>query len=72
MHLHNFHQRLSEARKRRGLAQCGLAVEAGIACSQISNYECGERLPSLENFFKLCVALNVSADELLGLTKPKR
>ncbi|RZH38816.1 helix-turn-helix domain-containing protein [Acinetobacter pittii] len=64
-----FCARLKEIRKQRKLTQQELAEKSGIPSTSISHIEAGSRKPSLENFYKLIVVLNVSADYLLGRTK---
>ncbi len=59
--------RLRSARLRREMSQAELAEKAGLVPSWISHFEAGRRLPSLEVFRKLCIALGVTADSLLGL-----
>lgn len=44
-----------------------LAAEIGIKPSNITDWKKGQHFPSLETFYKLCIALDVSADYLLGL-----
>lgn len=44
---------LREARLRRGLTQAELATQAGTARSQISRYERGDVVPSLETLRRL-------------------
>ena len=55
--------RLKEIRKMRKMTQQELS---GIPSTSIAHIEAGSRKPSLENFYKLVVVLNVSADYLLG------
>ena len=62
----NFKIRLKEVRKIRKLTQQELAAKTGIPVTSIAHFESGSRKPSLENFYKLIVVLNVSADYLLG------
>ena len=62
----NFKIRLKEARKIRKLTQQELAEKTGIPVTSIVHFEAGSRKPSLENFYKLIVILNVSADYILG------
>ena len=64
-----FCARLKEIRKQRKLTQQELAEKSGIPSTSISHIEAGSRKPSLENFYKLVVVLNVSADYLLGRTE---
>lgn len=61
-----FKIRLKEVRKTRKLTQQELAEKTGIPVTSIAHFESGSRKPSLENFYKLIVVLNVSADYLLG------
>lgn len=60
-------QRVSDAMVKTGLTQGKIAEMTGINQSHISNYYCRKCTPSMESLAKLCVALNVSADYLLGL-----
>jgi len=62
-----FCQRLKEARKINGLSQKNIAESLGIADSSYANWERGRTEPNISNLQNLCVALNVSANELLGI-----
>lgn len=66
-HLDSFATNLVRLRKQRGLSQVELAAKVGIAQPNISDYERGNVCPSLDVFVGLVQALDVSADELLGL-----
>ena len=59
-------KRMREARERRGLSLKELAERTGAHISNLSCYETGKRIPSLELFFKIAMVLGVSADYLLG------
>ena len=61
-----FKIRLKEVRKIRKLTQLELAEKTGIPVTSIAHFESGSRKPSLENFYKLIVVLNVSSDCILG------
>lgn len=61
-----FKIRLKKVRKIRKLTQQELAEKTGIPVTSIAHFEAGSRKPSLENFYKLIVVLNVSADYILG------
>ncbi len=60
-----FPHHLKRVREYRGWTQQELADKAGIAVTQISNFECGQRYPSLANFCRLCNALDCSPEALL-------
>jgi len=61
----DFHTRLTQLRKGKGLTQQALADAAGINVSQLKRYETGVSQPSLDALRKLAVALGVSSDLLL-------
>ena len=63
-----FCKRLKEIRAQRKMTQQDISEKTGIPSTSISHIEAGSRKPSLENFYKLIVVLNVSADYLLGRT----
>ena len=63
-----FCARLKEIRTQRKMTQQDISDKTGIPATSISHIEAGSRKPSLENFYKLIVVLNVSADYLLGRT----
>lgn len=58
---------LRHAREDRGWSQAQLAAKLGLPPASVSHFETGLRLPSLPNLRKLCIALNRSADEMLGI-----
>ena len=59
--------RLIEAIKLSGLKQTEIAKRAYITSSTLSDYIHKGKLPTLETFARICDALDVSADEILGL-----
>lgn len=61
-------ERLLIARRRAGLSQGDLAQRARVHISDISKYERGRSVPTLARLARLCRALGVSADYLLGLS----
>ena len=61
-----FGQRLKELRKAKKLTQDKLAEASGVARISIARYESDTMTPSAEVANKIAIALNVSADELLG------
>ena len=71
-----FGQRLKRLRNEIGLTQQTLADRIGIIRELISDYERGRLRPHYDIVAKLAVALEVSADRLLGIdtvkTPPKK
>jgi transcriptional regulator with XRE-family HTH domain len=62
-------QRIAQVRKMRGLSQVELAEKLGIAQPNLSAYERDIYQPGVEFIVRVAKVLEVSADELLGLTK---
>ncbi|MBQ3220559.1 MAG: helix-turn-helix transcriptional regulator [Clostridia bacterium] len=60
-------KRLREAVKYSGLSQKEIAERLGINPSTVSKYMRLNKYPSLDTFANLCLILDVSADEILGL-----
>ena len=58
-------ERVSTLRKEKGLTQSKLAEEAEISNNYISNIENSHSIPSLETLVKICVALEVTPNDLL-------
>lgn len=56
---------IAVARRRKGLSQRGLAVAIGARAGQISDWERGRFLPSLEAVVTIARELDVSLDELV-------
>lgn len=56
--------KLKLARKWANITQKELARRANIAAITIHQYEAGKRKPSMENWFAIANALNLSIDEL--------
>ena len=63
----DFKERLKEVRKEQGFSQKEVAEMVGVSASCYANYEQGTREPSLSILAKICDALDVSSDYLLGL-----
>ena len=62
-------QRLQEQRTLKNLSQKQVASAIGVSASVISNYESGERTPSLEILISLAHLYHCSTDCLLGIDK---
>jgi len=65
----NFKKRLKDEIKHSGFTKVELAEKVGVSPEMITQYYTTKKLPSLETFEKLCRALDVSADYLLGLNE---
>lgn len=60
--------RLQQAMSARGMKPTELAEKADITTQTVSHYVRGQRCKYMECFKNVCVALDVSADYLLGLS----
>jgi transcriptional regulator with XRE-family HTH domain len=69
--INNFGKRLAKLRKAAGLTQQQLGVSTGVSKRVIAYYEGETKYPPAHLIVPLSKALNVSADELLGVTKAK-
>lgn len=65
------HERLKNSRMCARLTQHDLAEISKLSLSSICLFEKGTRLPSADSITKICEALKVSADYLLGV-KPQK
>jgi len=62
-------ERIKEQRELRGLSQKELADKINVSASIVSNYENGERSPSLESLMALARTFQCTTDYLLGFEK---
>lgn len=60
-------QRIKHAREFRGLTQAALAAKIGVEPQTVSQWESDRRRPDAANLRRICCALDVSSDYLLGL-----
>ena len=65
-------QRLARLRKERGYTQVELAEKMGLIQSLVSDYERGVLRLNAEMLARFALALEVSADEILGLDQAPR
>lgn len=65
----DFSTQLEKAMKLRDISPTKLAKKSGVQRSQICRYLTAEIAPTTNNIRKLSIALNVTTDYLLGLTK---
>ena len=66
-----FSDRLKQSIDDRQLTQRQLATLIGTTEVSISRYLKGKRIPSADVLYRLCKALDVSADYLLGLSEER-
>lgn len=64
----HFNENLKAARERKNMTQKEVAYNIGVAKSTYSLYESGNREPNVQTIKKIADTLNVSADDLLGLS----
>jgi transcriptional regulator with XRE-family HTH domain len=55
------------ARRRAGLTQAEVARRVGVQLEVYGRIERGEMFPSVPTLRRICVALEIGSDELLGL-----
>lgn len=69
-------KRLTEEIKQSGLSTKEIAQRVGVSPEMITQYTTTKKLPRLDTFARLCRALHLSADEILGIVDdplpPKR
>ena len=63
-----FTTRLKKSINERGLSQRMLATLIGTTEQSVSRWVRGNRTPDVDALYKMCKALDVSADYLLGLS----
>ena len=56
---------IKDLRKKAGLTQGELAKKMNVSASHISQYECGQRNPSINQLKKFADALNVTLDNFI-------
>ena len=66
--LRRFRPRLREAMRASGLNESELAEMVDMTRPAISMYLSGRRIPETVSLIRLCRALDISADYLLGLS----
>lgn len=60
--------RLINEIKLSGLTYTEIAKRVGISITMISQYKSTKKMPTLENFARICQVLNLDANYILGLT----
>jgi len=64
-----FVRRFVEALEKSGITQKELARRISVSEQAVSDYKKGDIVPSLDTFYLICSALDVSADFLLGFSE---
>lgn len=62
-----FGSRLKTWREAKGWTQADVGEATGLTATAVSHFECGQRLPSAGNLYKLCSTLQLPVGTLLGL-----
>ncbi len=63
-----FKERFNEVLYYNDVKQSELAQKIHVSKQCVSDYKSGKSLPSVDTLCDICLALDVSADYLLGLT----
>lgn len=66
-----FRNRLRDEIKQNGMTVKAIAEKVGISPEMVTQYCTTKKLPSLDTFVRICKALDVSADYILGLDENK-
>ena len=66
-----FKTRLKQSITERGLTQRMLATLIGTTEQSVSRWAKGNRTPNADMLYRMCKALDVSADYLLGLSEER-
>ena len=62
-------EKLTEAIRQSGMNQAKLAELLNIKQPTVSQYLSGRVMPALDTFANLCIALDLDANEILGIKK---
>lgn len=64
-------KKLAEAIQQSGVTQTEIAQKVGVRQQQISSYIKGKTLPALDTLSRLCTVLDLDANEILCVERPK-
>lgn len=67
--MENYGTRLKQARKSKGYTQAEIAKIMNVPQQNWQRYESGTLDLKMSTIYRICQALNISADWLLGLDK---
>ena len=63
---------LKRWRERRGLSQRELALKSGVHHVSIARMEVGQLDPQVSTLLKLCAALQITPNQLIGVARQPR
>ena len=69
MELKDIQRRLRECIAASGVQQKELARKVGVSAQTVSKYMKKDVFPALDTFAKLCAALDVRSDYILGISE---
>ncbi|MBD5132777.1 MAG: helix-turn-helix transcriptional regulator [Clostridiales bacterium] len=67
--LHLIQRRLREAIEQSDIPQKTIASKIGVSAQTVSKYMNHDIFPALDTLAKLCILLDVSADDILGINE---
>lgn len=65
--LKEIQNRLANAIKQSGKTQTNIAEQIKVKQQTVSHYVNGDIMPALDTFANLCIALDLDANEILGI-----
>lgn len=63
--LSDIQSKLADAIKQSGLTQKELGKKIGVSQSSIAHYVKGDKMPALDTFANLCIAIDIDPAEIL-------
>ncbi len=72
MNMKSVGDQIKQCREALQLSKSELAIKSGLTPAAITQFEQGDREPSLESLKKLADALEISVDYLVGRTQDKK
>lgn len=63
----NISRRIKYLRELNDIKQNTMARDLNIPRSTLSEYECGKKIPTLENLIRIALYFNVSCDFIIGI-----
>ena len=69
MELKDIQKRLRECIAQSGIPQKEIAKKIGVSAQTVSKYMKQDIFPALDTFAKLCAALDVRSDYILGVSE---